>query len=111
MKRLGLRCRVLTQNGRTEYKNADGEYHRIGGPAIVYPNGGSQYWFINGIHTRDDGPATVEENGNRFWRKNGVLHRENGPAEETRDHRRWYLDGKQYSEQSFNEEMARRRAQ
>ncbi len=43
-------------DGKIEYRNESGQYHREDGPAIEHPNG-NKLWFINGKLHREDGPA------------------------------------------------------
>ena len=44
---------------------------------------GTQIWKDeNGLAHRDDGPAVISSNGDRFWYRHGVYHREDGPAVE-----------------------------
>ena len=56
--------------GTRWYRNAMGQLHRIGGPAIEYTNG-SKEWWQNGQRHRIDGPAIEWRNGVRFWYING----------------------------------------
>ena len=73
-----------TVDGIIVYRNAEGLRHRIGGPAIIYPN------------------------GTRYWVQNGVLHRLDGPAVENvvRGVRIWYIYGKALSEKEFLQHVA-----
>jgi hypothetical protein len=58
------------------------------------------YWYKNGKHHREDGPASIFADGSvRYWCKNGKKHRldgpacvyKNGPPDE------YWIDGKEYS--------------
>lgn len=49
-----------------EYKNTDGVFHRIGGPALVRKDG-TKEWFLNGRRHRIDGPAIIKPNGIKQW--------------------------------------------
>jgi hypothetical protein len=53
-------------------------------------------WFNSqGQLHREDGPAVIWPNGDKYWYKNGQLHREDGPAEEwTHGNKYWYINGK-----------------
>jgi hypothetical protein len=64
---------------------ANGQLHRLDGPAIENTNGKKE-WYFNGKRHRIDGPA-IENNGTKEWWVNGTRHRENGPATE-------YVDGR-----------------
>jgi len=85
--------RIRRFNGRMisyEYKNAEGNRHRIGYPAykIFTVNPFTIYaheeWYINGILHRNDGAAMTHLDDNQptqqRWYKNGIIHRTDGPA-------------------------------
>lgn len=48
----------------------NGEFHRIGAPAIEYSDGG-RVWYLHGKVHREDGPA-VEWNGGEKWYVNNI---------------------------------------
>lgn len=76
-----------------EFKNKDGKYHRIDGPAVEYTNGDKK-WYINGKLHRENGPAVELTNGNKHWYINGIRNRIDGPAVEYADgHKSWYILG------------------
>jgi hypothetical protein len=56
-----------------------GLLHRVGGPAVIYPNG-QQKWFQNGRLHCEDGPAIIYANQDCEWWINDKRHREDGPA-------------------------------
>jgi hypothetical protein len=74
---------VLTKttyaNGTIHYLNTKGQYHRIGGPAVIYPSG-SQFYWVNGKRHRTDGPAKIFGTGSQEYWVKGKLHRIEGPA-------------------------------
>ena len=83
------------------YQN--GERHRLDGPAIEYANG-TKHWYQNDKRHRLDGPAVEWANGDKEWYQNGKLHRLEGPAVEWSDgDKAWYINGKEYSEDEFNQ--------
>ena len=49
----------------------DGQYHRLDGPAVIYPNG-YQVGYQNGKRHRIDGPALIEADGTHAWHIDGV---------------------------------------
>ena len=51
---------------KTEYKNENGEYHRLDGPAVIDPDG-TQCWYQYGRKHRLDGPAYVGQGGFVRW--------------------------------------------
>lgn len=67
----------------TEYRNTEpitmyslnGKPHRKNGPAIIHPNGRTE-WYINGLLHREDGPAIEGPNGYKAWFKHGQLLKE-----------------------------------
>lgn len=72
----------ITYDDRIIYKNADGKYHRDGGPAYITP-------------------------ANKYWMKNGEYHREDGPAWEG-DSTEWWINGKQLSKEEYNKEISKK---
>jgi hypothetical protein len=66
-----------------EYRNEQGDYHRTDGPAVEY------------------------KNGTKEWFNNGKLHREDGPAIDYNSIKQWYLNGIEYSEQEWEQEVAK----
>ena len=87
--------------GIRTYRNAAGQLHREDGPAIVYANGGKE-WYRNGLRHRDVGPAVERANGYKEWNHNGHLHRINGPAiEYPNGSKEWYINGKELTEAEF----------
>ena len=111
--------------GIKEWRNKEGQLHRIGGPAIEWSDG-TKKWFLNGEYHRIGGPAiehpdgykewyiegkklteeefnshfycTIDSDGNKRWRnKEGRLHREDGPAVELSDgYKAWFLEGQRH---------------
>ncbi len=72
----------MTSHKETCWRNTDGNFHRIGGPAIVNKSLGYSYWYQHGKLHRTDGPAVVlsGEDGRNEWWYEGQRHRTNGPA-------------------------------
>jgi hypothetical protein len=66
-------------DGVLEWRDDDGELHRTGGPARVFPSGREE-WFHHGRLHRSDGPAVIHANGSVKYYVDGVRHREGGPA-------------------------------
>ncbi len=69
----------MTEDGILEWRDADGELHRAGGPARVFP-GGREEWYRHGKLHRIGGPAVVHANGSVKYYEDGVRHRDDGPA-------------------------------
>lgn len=82
-------------------------YHREDGPAIV-DGDGNKYWFWRDKQHRDgDEPAVELKDGTKGWWKHGQQHRETGPAVIYPDGREeWWIDGKQLSEKGIAEQKA-----
>ena len=108
--------RTVLPGGAVEHRDAQGQFHRLDGPAIEWANGdkvwyqnglrhrldgpafegarGIRSWFVNGLLHRLDGPAFEGTNGDRSWYQNDLLHRLDGPAIEWTDGtREWYVNG------------------
>ena len=65
----------------------------------VYADG-TKYWYLNGKHHREDGPAVEYADGTKEWYLNGKHHREDGPAVEWADGTKfWYLNGKHLTQE------------
>ena len=89
---LSLECGV-DADGSVYYYNAQGQLHRVHGPAVERLNGYRAWYQIGQLH-RLDGPAIVNADGYRAWWQNGRLHRLDGPAIEYEDgYREWYIKG------------------
>jgi hypothetical protein len=70
---------------------------------VKVSNTGDKYWFMNGKLHCEDGPAIKRANGTKEWFLNALRHREDGPAVEFENGiKEWYLDGKELSEEEFN---------
>lgn len=57
----------------------DGKIHRDDGPASIWDDGG-EAWYRKGLRHRDGGPAICRPDGSKTWYQNGLRHREDGPA-------------------------------
>jgi hypothetical protein len=55
------------------WRNKEGNYHRLNGPAIEWRDG-TEYWYRHGKLHRDDGPATNWPPGQEEWHKDGVKY-------------------------------------
>ena len=95
-----LKCSVeIDSKGTKTWRDANGQLHREGGPAIEGPEG--SVWYFHGQLHREGGPAIERANGDQTWWLHGQLHRENGPAIEWRsvDGRlEWWLHGQRHRE-------------
>jgi hypothetical protein len=82
--------------GNKIWKNKEGEYHRLDGPAAEWSNGNKQ-WCQNGLLHRLDGPAIEWNDGMKEWWQNGSLHRLDGPAiEYSSGTKEWWKNGKKF---------------
>lgn len=65
---------------------------------------GDKYYYSNKEMTilhREDGPAIITQDKNKYWYLNGKPHREDGPAiEYLNGDKYWYCNGKFYLEKS-----------
>ena len=96
--------RVYPSGNKYWYQN--GNHHRLDGPAIEYSNGDKEWWQMGKRH-RLDGPACEWSDGDKAWYQNDMLHRLDGPAYEmVNGNKDWWIEGKQYSEQAFNQKIA-----
>ena len=86
---------TIDKYGTKQWRNKDGEFHRIGGPAYESHNG-DKGWFTKGRFHRIDGPAVEYGNGNKAWWQNGKLHRIDGPAVYNGELKQFYLRGEYF---------------
>lgn len=70
----------------------DGKKHQIGAPAVLYEDGGEEWWINDQLH-REDGPAISSPSGEESWYLHGKLHREGGPARKKLYQGLWVYDG------------------
>ena len=76
------------------YYLLDGELHREDGPAVLSKNG-DRYWYSRNRLHREGGPAVEFANGDKCWYYYEQKHRMDGPALELADgHKEWWIDGK-----------------
>ena len=102
---LSLECRV-DSDGTVSYYDAQGQFHRIHGPAVEYSDG-ERAWYQNGQRHRVDGPAIECTNGHRAWFQNGQRHRIDGPAIEfSYGDKSWYINGVRLTEAEWLQEVA-----
>jgi len=74
--------------------NDESELHSFNDkPAIVWDDG-SKWWYKKGELHRENKPA-IESVGARWWYKEGGLHRIDGPAVFCSGADYWYYEGKQ----------------
>jgi len=59
MKRRGetVPAKTVRENGRIEWRDKEGKFHREDGPALDVPHEGARAWYIHGKLHREDGPA------------------------------------------------------
>lgn len=92
----------FNSHGTMGYSNSRGQWHRIHGPALIFPSG-TKYWYQNGQLHRLDGPAVENADGEKFWYQNGQRHRVDGPAVERADGSVEYrICGITFNEDEFN---------
>jgi len=90
---------------KKEYRNSEGQLHRVDGPAIEWADGTTEWWLNDSRH-RENGPAVESADGTKEWWLNGKLHREDGPAIEYTDGvKEWFLNGEELTEEEFNARM------
>ena len=60
----------VNKYGTTRYRNQQGQFHRVHGPAITRPGGTNLWWRNDRLH-REDGPAIEYSDGDMMWYLNG----------------------------------------
>lgn len=92
---------AVFQDGTKEWRDQWRLLHRVGGPAVVLPNGGTN-WYHHGKLHRLDGPALDYRDGRKIWYRYGVLHRTDGPASIMPGWvSAYFVDGRQFTEEEF----------
>ena len=60
------------RNGIIRYYDANGgDLHRIGGPAVIYPNG-TTWWYENGSNHSEGRVSTIYGDGEIWYYLNGL---------------------------------------
>ena len=91
-----------------EYRNAQGQRHRLFGPAFINPAFNTEKWYKNGVYHRIGGPA-ITHNLNFSWYKDGERHRLGGPAiDELGRPKEYWIEGVRYSPKEYKKEISRR---
>jgi hypothetical protein len=89
------------------YKNK--VLHRIYGPAYVSKRHDTEIWYKEGQYHRIGGPA-IRHKKNMQWFKDGKRHREDGPAViGPAIPPGYWIDGEKYSPKQYKKEIARRK--
>ena len=92
-----------------EYRNVDGELHRINGPAYISFYYKVEEWYKNGELHRIGGPARIHKDS-KWWYVDGKLHRLDGPAVDQKSHHKEYwIGGQQWSPKNYKKEIERRK--
>ena len=68
----------------------------------VYNGDGDQVWKQNNLWHRLDGPAHIYPNGDESWWKNGKMHRLDGPATTFSGHKSYWIEGVKYTKKEFD---------
>jgi hypothetical protein len=89
------------------YRNSEGEYHRLYGPAYVSEIYDVELWYKNGVLHRNGGPA-VRHKDNYMWYNEGKLHNLDGPAIlDKGGPKQFWIDGRKYSPKEYKKEIER----
>lgn len=77
--------RSLDEDGWEVWHDANGELHRLDGPAMIDPNDLVEYWYLHGKQHRNGGPAVENKLlpghlAPAEWWRHGERHRTDGPA-------------------------------
>jgi len=91
------------------YRNKEGKYHRLFGPAYVSTVYDLEIWYKEGEFHCEGGPAIKHKN-NVLYYKDGLLHRLDGPAIiEGGGPKQFWIDGRKYSPKEYKKEIERRK--
>ena len=54
------------EDGTIRYYNEYGDLHNPNGPAVIWPDGGQEYWINDQLHN-PNGPAVIYPDGDKFY--------------------------------------------
>lgn len=92
-----------------EYRNLEGQLHRIYGPAYINRLYEVQAWYKNGQRHREGGPAYIHKN-NMVWFFEDKLHNFDGPAViEGGGPKQYWIHGVRMSPKEYKKEIRRRK--
>ena len=86
--------------GNIEYYRVNGVLHRMDGPAMITARGVKK-WYYRGFLHREDGPAIDWADGGYEYWFYGMMHRDDGPAIDYPMSSGWFYDGKEYTFEEF----------
>ena len=92
-----------------EYRNAEGQLHRIYGPAYISTYYKVEEWYKDGEPHRVNGPARTHKD-NKWWYLDGKLHRLDGPAVDAKGYpKQYWIGGQRLSPKEYKKEIERRK--
>jgi hypothetical protein len=92
-----------------EYRNAEGNLHRIYGPAYISTYYKIEEWRKDGELHRIGGPARTHKDSEWYY-VDGKLHRLDGPAVNAKGHpKEYWIGGQQWSPKNYKKEIERRK--
>jgi hypothetical protein len=79
---IGDRLRIMARSVRIKHIHNDNTYlnglmHSFNDLPAKIDNDGDQYWYCNGKLHRDNKPAVICAGGNQYWYQHDKLHRNN----------------------------------
>jgi len=90
-----------------EYRNHEGQLHRIYGPAYINRLFKVEAWYKEGKLHRENGPAYIHKH-NMAWFHEGKLHRLDGPAVITdAGPKQYWIYGVRYTQKQYKWEIRR----
>jgi len=86
---------IIDRKDRIETRDDNGRLHSFDdNPAVIY-NNGDKLWYKKGRFHRKGGPAIEWANGDKFWYSKSRHHRIDGPAIERKNgYKEWFYKGK-----------------
>ena len=87
-------------NGTVRYYKGS-KLHREDGPAVIIPDGDKYYYRNNYLH-REDGPALEFADGTKQYRINDKVHRLDGPAIiSSNGNRKYFIEDVEYTRENY----------
>jgi hypothetical protein len=98
---------VTVFKGTVEWRNSQGQLHRLDGPAVEYANGDHEWCYKGRLH-RLDGPAIERTSGYRAWYLHNLRHRTDGPAiEYANGNCEYWVNGQELTKAEFEAQQTK----
>lgn len=92
------------------YRDKDGKYHKIYGPAYISNIYDIEIWYKHGLYHRNDGGPALRHKSTFLWYQEDKLHRLDGPAVVSKGNpKEYWINGQKLSPKEYKKEIDRRK--